>query len=312
MCKGDTSIIGGNPIATGGMSPYNYTWTPNYNISNVNIDHPSVWPDSTMTYVLSVGDANGRSALDSIKITIGQRPVVTLGNLPDMCSSDDPLKLTQGKPIGGYYISKGIVDSIHFDPFFSGTGSHKVTYHYFDTICLYSDSASSNITVYRSPRVTISPIYDTVCLGDSITFNAHGADAYIWHSDFNINTVSGDSIISAIMDSSGLIQLVGTNTPGACQDSTSMNIVVIDCSVGILGINKETSFNIFPNPARDFININSNSDNRNSDIEILNFLGNVILVQKYPSSLKVDIRSLTGGMYYLRYGNTIVPFIKMD
>ena len=40
ICKGDSTIIGGNPIASGGMTPYNYTWTPNYNITGTNISHP--------------------------------------------------------------------------------------------------------------------------------------------------------------------------------------------------------------------------------------------------------------------------------
>jgi len=315
ICIGDTTVVGGNPIAAGGLIPYNYTWTPNYNISNMNASHPSVWPDSTMTYYLHVGDGNGRSAYDSIKITVGQRPVVTMNDLPDMCYNDTPLKLTQGNPSGGYYISTGSPDSIFYNTFYSGIGTHKVIYYYFDSICQYADSAFKYIIVHRSPRVTISPIYDTICSGDTISLNAHGADMYIWNSNFPLTPVSGDSITNASPDSSIAIQLIGINHSGGCKDSITMNIVVVECMVGLIKRNSKELLEIFPNPAHNQIIIRSNSYFTQGELEIIDFKGNIVLIINLQTSLhNVDISGLASGMYFLRFGDKqkIIPFIKID
>jgi uncharacterized protein (TIGR02145 family) len=68
ISHGSDVIIG--KLATGGTSPYTYSWTPNTNLSDANIAQPVASPlISTMYYVL-VTDAIGCTNSDSIFVTI--------------------------------------------------------------------------------------------------------------------------------------------------------------------------------------------------------------------------------------------------
>lgn len=62
----DTSVCVGDTIqltASGGTS---YSWTPNYNISNTTIANPLVWPGVTTTYIVTITNAAGCSASDTV------------------------------------------------------------------------------------------------------------------------------------------------------------------------------------------------------------------------------------------------------
>lgn len=55
--QGDTTQI--SAISVGGIGGLNYSWTPNYNMSDSTVATPNVWPDSTTIYYCSVTDSVG-------------------------------------------------------------------------------------------------------------------------------------------------------------------------------------------------------------------------------------------------------------
>lgn len=59
VCSGSAVQLGATPIATGGLSPYNYLWFPESGLDSSIISHPicSTW--STAIYYLTVFDSNG-------------------------------------------------------------------------------------------------------------------------------------------------------------------------------------------------------------------------------------------------------------
>jgi hypothetical protein len=67
--------------------------------------------------------------------------------------------------------------------------------------------------------------------------------------------------------------------------------------VGIKEFDKKESVNIYPNPVSNILNIKSNSKN-NSEIEIINCLGQTILKQNYSES--IDVSKLESGYYILK------------
>src|SRR5204862_7424847 len=75
ICSGVTTPIGGGPTASGGTSPYSYSWRNDA----APIANPSVSPLFTTTYVLTVSDANGCSATSSATVTVRPRPTVDAG-----------------------------------------------------------------------------------------------------------------------------------------------------------------------------------------------------------------------------------------
>ncbi|MHC1705912.1 MAG: hypothetical protein AB9842_00170 [Bacteroidales bacterium] len=53
-----------------GMPPYQYFWSPPYNLSDINISNPIAYPLSTTTYSLWVVDGNGCLGTDSVIIVV--------------------------------------------------------------------------------------------------------------------------------------------------------------------------------------------------------------------------------------------------
>jgi gliding motility-associated-like protein len=80
ICSIDTLQLIAN--ATG-----NFSWTPNYNISNVNSSSPLVYPTDTTTYVLTVNDG-GCINKDSIKVNVLTFIKVDAGRDSAICQTD--------------------------------------------------------------------------------------------------------------------------------------------------------------------------------------------------------------------------------
>lgn len=59
--------------AFGGLT---YNWTPNYNLSCDDCPNPLAWPDSNITYYLTVGDDKGCVDYDSLRILLRDKPFV--------------------------------------------------------------------------------------------------------------------------------------------------------------------------------------------------------------------------------------------
>lgn len=86
-CSNSNSSValGGSPTATGGTPAYTYTWSPSLG----NDPHPVVSPTVTTTYHLTVTDSKGCIAVDSVKVTVRQSPIVNAGNDTTICSLTD-------------------------------------------------------------------------------------------------------------------------------------------------------------------------------------------------------------------------------
>lgn len=74
MCEGDTIAIGGNPTATGGTSPFVYTWSPGTDLSATTVSNPLAYPGSNITYSLMVTDVNNCSSTATVAVDVNTIP----------------------------------------------------------------------------------------------------------------------------------------------------------------------------------------------------------------------------------------------
>jgi hypothetical protein len=311
-CAGDSVQIGGNPISSNTTPPITISWTPNYNISNASAANPMVFPNVTTMYYLSVTDANGRSGKDSVLVTAHVPGSVSLSALPSVCFKDDPITLTQGRPIGGIYKSKGTVDSVSFDSYYSGIGSHLVTYVYEDPYCHVLDSASNSLFVGILSTITYSLSMDTICKGDTafVVLNS-SADHYIWRSTYNTQLVSKGDSASLWPDSTYFYRVIGVDSIG-CTDSTVIRLEVIDCSTGLESSLKQSSFRIYPNPVKDILRFESVIKYTDLTLLIRNLQGQTVLSENdVVLSQPIDLSQLKVGVYYLHiYDDTGIILFK--
>jgi hypothetical protein len=73
---------------------------------------------------------------------------------------------------------------------------------------------------------------------------------------------------------------------------------------------QNTNIAIFPNPARDYLMIQSSL--KNADVMIYNLIGEVMIKTQLMGSTEknIDISALPNGTYFLRLGDEIVKFVK--
>ncbi len=67
-------VIGGNPTASNGISPYTYLWTPSSGLNSTTIANPIATSTVTTTYTVTVTDAIGCSAKDSVQLFVVLSP----------------------------------------------------------------------------------------------------------------------------------------------------------------------------------------------------------------------------------------------
>lgn len=88
MCPQDTFQIGGNPTASGGTPPFQYSWNPGTTLNQWNIANPYAYPMQTTTYVLTVNDGFGCVKRDSVTVQIDSTPPFGLGPNVVLCEGD--------------------------------------------------------------------------------------------------------------------------------------------------------------------------------------------------------------------------------
>jgi hypothetical protein len=67
---------------------------------------------------------------------------------------------------------------------------------------------------------------------------------------------------------------------------------------------------IYPNPARDYIEIQSSEGAR---ITIYNSIGEIVLSvqQTYSSFQRINVNTLVSGIYFIKVGYSVKKFVKM-
>ena len=90
---GDRIVCANVPIrlsvaASGGKTPYRYSWSPSEGMTDPSSDKPHFTPRVSSTLVATVTDANGCIARDTIHLTVHQPPVVDAGDAMSLCAGE--------------------------------------------------------------------------------------------------------------------------------------------------------------------------------------------------------------------------------
>ena len=85
---GQTVQIGNSPAATGGYTPYAYSWSPTTGLSNPNVARPNATPSSTASYILTVTDLYSNTAKDTMIVFVNSSLFASAGADQAVCAGD--------------------------------------------------------------------------------------------------------------------------------------------------------------------------------------------------------------------------------
>jgi hypothetical protein len=241
VCEGAPSfaLSGGSPA--GGSYTINGNAATNFDATALGIGNHTV--------VYSYTDGNGCSSSATDQVAVKVSPVVTFGPIPDLCSNNSNVALTQGMPVGGTYSGTGVSGNA-FTPTL-GAGNYNLSYTYTATNgCV--NAANQTVTVYQAPTINLG--LDTLlCIQNTITLNAgFGFNSYLWNTGATSQTLLVDSNNAS---SSGTLFSVTVTDAKNC-NATDEILVTLDVCTGFSNSNLPRGIEIYPNPVADLLTVN--------------------------------------------------------
>jgi len=159
--------------------------------------------------------------------------------------------------------------------------------------CISAGFALSNITVNVTPDMGVGSSSSLICVGETATLTATGANSYSWSTGSNI----ASTVISPTITTTYTV--TGTTLEG-CQKTLTITQAVSTC-VSMNEIEDlNSSIKIFPNPNSGEFNVNLISLSENIAIEIYNVLGEIVY-KTVPTKLNtiIKVNHLVNGFYQL-------------
>lgn len=144
--------------------------------------------------------------------------------------------------------------------------------------------------------VTATSNNDSICLGDNAMLTATGAYGsgtytYAWSNSAGTTA----SVTVAPTTTTTYVVTVSDGTDTATDDVT---VIVVDCS-GVNEIGTSNPIIIFPNPAKDVLNINAAQ--KIESVKLLNVFGQMILNNAVNgNNITISTSALADGVYYLQ------------
>lgn len=153
VCLGDTVFLNG--IVSGGVSPFQYLWTPGYLVSDSTIANPyyiALTVDQDLTF--TVTDSLGCVVSDILNIQADTNNPADGGPDFSLCIGNGTYNLNDQGTIGGTWSGPGVTGTT-FDPVVTGLGTFTLIYEKANTAgCLFYDTV--NVTVLALPQASFS------------------------------------------------------------------------------------------------------------------------------------------------------------
>ncbi len=201
-----------------------YVWSPNSALSSTTNATVTANPTLTTSYVVVGTNSNGCVGRDTQVVTVSPLPVLIPIGATICNGSSGTISVTGANTYiwtaapsitGPLNSNNAIVNS-------TVTTSYTVTGTNTGTGC--TNTASVVATVVPLPSVTISG-NNTICLGDSTTLTASGANTYTWTAANGLAASTG-SIVVAKPTVTTTYTVTGTNTSTGCSKTATYIVTV--------------------------------------------------------------------------------------
>ena len=301
-----------------GNSNFYYNWSPADKLINAGMKNPQTTNlTATTVYSLIATDlitncVSNNAASVAIEVTGGPlnvNPVATPGSI---CKGDSTrLHASAGGGNVGHYdylwssVPAGFA-STDPDPVVKPTIN--TTYNISVTDQFNTTLGSTAVSIYPEPYVHLGAPDTTVCIYDTIRLDAgNPGSTYLWSN--------GSTDRKIFLSSTGIgydlqVYSVEVVNQFGCKSTGSIHVIFsFDVCVGIDELNGSGHLRVYPNPARDKVNIEISGISGIVTGELLTTMGTV--VRKFTmsesasrnSSVNLDLFELPKGIYLVRLNN---------
>ena len=247
-CPGDLITLSAEMVGSGNT----FLWTGPIGFnSNLNSPEPllATGPEQSGTYYLTVNNGFCDSPLDSVMLTIAQKPAKPIPGGPLETCEGNTIALYSNYPSASVYHwinPQGLSitttnDSLvlaNIDTSFSGSWRLWVTVGE----CSSDTSEAINLKVNPKPKVTAAAAKFIVCEGEPLTLSAATSIPvanYDWTGPSGFSSSQANPVISSFQSENIGTYTVKVNTSQGCQSSASVNLSMDNAPI-ILGISDNT------------------------------------------------------------------------
>lgn len=294
-----------NAIISGSFAQLNWIFNGAQTNTSTSLNPDIIWTQAgTYVVTLTVTDSLGNQIVHTENVVVDNFPIFTLSDY-NLCigSSVQLIAYTGGNQNVTWSPSTGLSTTIGTTTMANPTQ----TTTYYATLtsapgCSVTDS--SLVTVNPVPSITAT-IPDTICMNESVSFFASGANNYSWYSN-NQLIANGDTAGPFTFGNSYFIKVIGTNNFG-CRDTVIQYMYQDTCYI-VVGNHPNTinsaEFSIFPNPADNLVNIVSiDGINKVCIYDIAGRLITTINSINKQENFQIDISDVEKGLYFIQLIN---------
>jgi hypothetical protein len=272
ICSGQSFAI--NPS---GASTYTFS-------GGSNVVTPTVSTSYSVTGTSTAGCISATPAI--VSVSVNPTPTITVNN-GAICAGQSFTLLPNGASTYTYSSGSAIVSptaSIGYS--ISGTNVNG---------CVTVTPAISNVTVNALPLIVAVTNNSLICSGQSVTLTSSGANTFTWSN----SSTGNNSVVSPTVNTTYTV--TGTDVNG-CNNFATVTQSVSLCTGFVASSGVETNLiTIYPNPSAGIFNVTSNYISENSNLEIYNSMGQLILSQKIRSkNSTVDLSKYADGLYHFK------------
>lgn len=281
VCLGNTSTLSASGAAS-------YSWTTGLTSTNI-----AVSPTITTVYGVTGTNTFGCSKTQTLAVSVNTI-VLTLTSNTVICAGNS-INLSAGGP-----------SSFTWTPTNSPFASISVTPAITTT---YSLNAKDSKNCFHSGAVTVSvnsnPVVNAftsnslICVGESATLTADGANTYTWSVISSTNNTGASIIVTPVNSNTFSYVVTGTGNNG-CMNTDTV-VVKADKCTGIARLNNQTSgINIYPNPNTGEFTVELNNG-INKIIEVADVSGRIILSSENTDDKTIiNLNCFANGVYYVK------------
>lgn len=176
-------------------NPGTVTWSPNYNISDINSFTPLVFPKVNTTYYVDFNDKFGCSATDSVVVKVVDFVTLAARNDTAICRTDSIVLKVASDALQYSWTPAATLSSASVQSPLAVPIADSTRYHVIGRIG--SCTKEDDIVIRTAPYPPANAGKDTtICFGFNAPLNASGGSVYSWSPAFFLNSTSISNPVS--------------------------------------------------------------------------------------------------------------------